>query len=53
MTRFALRGTIEERIIALHDEIAAGRVALSDDHFPAAAVRLLMPRNSAGAQLFP
>jgi SNF2 family DNA or RNA helicase len=43
VTRFCFKGTVEEDIVKLHAKIAAGDIALSDSHFPAAGVKILMP----------
>ena len=43
VTRFRFKGTVEEDIVKLHAKIAAGDIALSDSHFPAAGVKILMP----------
>lgn len=43
VTRFCFKNTVEEDIVKLHAKIAAGDIALSDSHFPAAGVKILMP----------
>ena len=39
--RFAFKDSVEEQTVALHKEIKAGRIAVSNGMLPGAAVRLL------------
>ena len=40
--KFVFRDSIESNIVKLHDEIAAGRIAVSDGFFPPEAVKILV-----------
>ena len=40
--RYAYRNSLDASVIKLHGEIEAGRIAISDNVFPPAAVKILL-----------
>ena len=43
--RFAFRGTIEERIERLHQEMRKGKVSIANGRLPLSAIQILDRRN--------